>query len=124
MTAFTESAANGTTANLCLDVAGCGGGPGLAKLVFQEFAFNSGDAINGNATPFEIGTITIANDGSGPGDVTLWTGDYVDTKFNDVPVTGVQTLAVAAPEPETLLLFGAGLGSVTVAVRARRTRTT
>src|SRR5215469_10225763 len=87
--------------------------------------FVAGDAINGNSTPFEIGTMTIANDGSGPGDVTLWTGDYLDANFKDLHGTGpqapqtLQTLAIAAPEPGTLLLLGVGVSGL-VAVRARR----
>src|SRR5215469_13327959 len=87
--------------------------------------FVAGDAINGNSTPFELGTMTIANDGSGPGDVTLWTGDYVDANFKDLHGTGpqapqtLQTLAIAAPEPGTLLLLGVGVSGL-VAVRARR----
>ena len=78
--------------------------------------FIAGDAINGNATPFEIGTMTIANDGSGPGDVTLWSGDYLDANFNDLNATVPQTVAVAAvPEPGTLLLLGSGLTVLAVA---------
>ena len=83
--------------------------------------FVAGDAINGNFTPFELGSMTIANDGSGPGEVTLWTGDYLDAKFNDRNATLPQVLAIAAPEPGTLLLQGVGLGGL-VAVQARRPR--
>jgi hypothetical protein len=84
-----------------------------------ELTFITGDAINGNATPFEAGTLTIANSGSGPGDLTVWSGDSVNTDFQVVfPVP--QVLAVVAPEPGTLLLPGAGLGGL--AVGARRTR--
>jgi hypothetical protein len=87
--------------------------------------FVTGDDINGNSTPFEIGTMTIANDGSGPGDLTLWTGDYIDANLNN-PIarnaTSPQVLAVAAPEPGTLLLLGVGVGGL-VAVRARRPHT-
>jgi hypothetical protein len=83
--------------------------------------FVTGDGINGNSTPFEIGTVTIANDGSGPGDVTLWSGDYIDANFKELPGTAPQTLAIAAPEPGTLLLLGVGVGGI-IAVRARRPR--
>jgi hypothetical protein len=87
--------------------------------------FEAGDTINGNATLFEIGTMTIANDGSGLGDVTLWTGDYVDANFKELPGTEPQALAIAlpAPEPGTLLLLGVGMGGLAVAVGARRPRT-
>src|SRR5215469_2718691 len=50
MTAFSEDAANGTTARLCLNVAGCVQ-PDTAKLGFQEFTAVSGDSINGNSVP-------------------------------------------------------------------------
>jgi hypothetical protein len=85
--------------------------------------FVAGDPINGNSTPFEIGTMTIANDGSGPGDVTLWTGDYTDANFKELHDAAPQTFAIAAPEPGTLLFLGTGLGGLAAAVRARRKRT-
>jgi hypothetical protein len=93
--------------------------------------FTAGDPINGNSTAFELGTMTIANDGSGPGDVTLWSADAVDAKFTDRngtmtgpgSLTVPQVLAIAAPEPGTLLLLGVGVGGL-VAVRARRPRAT
>jgi len=88
----------------------------------RELIFDTGNAINGNVTPFEAGTLTIANSGSGPGDVTVWSGDSVNTVFVNVLNTAPQVLAVAAPEPGTVFLLGAGLGGVAVAVRARRSR--
>jgi hypothetical protein len=48
---------------------------------------------------------------------------YTDTNFNNNPITTSQTIAVAAPEPDTVLLLGVGLGGL-VAVRARRPRAT
>ena len=84
---------------------------------------DAGDAINGNSTPYEIGTMTIANDGSGPGDVTLWSSDITDANFKDQFITVPQTFAIAAPEPGTLLFLGTGLGGLAAAVRARRKRT-
>jgi hypothetical protein len=84
--------------------------------------FTAGDPINGNSTAFELGTMTIANDGSGPGDITLWSSDYVDaTIVNALHDRVPQTLAIAGPEPGTLFLLGAGLGGL-VAFRARRAR--
>jgi len=68
--------------------------------------------------------MTIANSGSGPGDVTLWSGDGLDTNFNQFNDTVPQVLALAAPEPGTVLLLGAGLGTLAVAVGVRRARVT
>jgi len=99
------------------------GGDDLANLSSPtQLKFFTGDPINGNATPFEIGTMTITNDGSGPGDVTLWSGDFLDASFNQGNDTVPQVLAVAAPEPSTLLLLGAGMVGLAVAVGARRSR--
>jgi hypothetical protein len=123
MTAFTEDAANGTTANLCLNVAGCGGSD-TAKLGFQEFAAVSGDSINGNSVPFEIGTVTVVNSGAGAGDITLWTGDYLASDLiTIVPATAPQILAQVIPEPGTLVLLGVGLGGLVTAIGARGQRT-
>ncbi|HKE11501.1 MAG TPA: PEP-CTERM sorting domain-containing protein [Myxococcota bacterium] len=120
MTAFTEDAANGTTASLCLNVAGCSG---TVKLGFQEFTAVSGDSINGNSVPFEIGTVTVVNSGAGAGDITLWTGDYLASDLiTIVPATAPQILAQVIPESGTLVLMGVGLGGLAVAVRAHRQR--
>jgi hypothetical protein len=89
----------------------------------------------GNSTPFEVGSMSIANDGSGAGTITVDNPIFGGTPYyNDAnvisgnfPVTGLpQTLAVAAPvpEPSTLLLLAAGLAGLTVVVRARRPRAT
>src|SRR5215472_11036426 len=88
-----------------------------------ELRLFTGDVINGNATPFEAGTLTIANSGSSQGDITLWSGDYLDTNFNNPNITAPQTIAMAAPVPEpgNMLLLGAGLGGFAVALRVRRT---
>jgi hypothetical protein len=83
----------------------------------------------GNSTPFEVGSMSIVNDGSGAGDVTLVSAlflgrsaYYVDADVvATFPVTVPQTLAVAVPEPASLLLLGVGLG-LAVAVGARRPR--
>jgi hypothetical protein len=88
-----------------------------------ELIFDTGDALNGNVTPFEAGTLTIANSGSGPGDLTVWSGESVNTDFVDVLNTGPQVLAVAAPEPSALLLLGVGIGGLAAAAGARRHRT-
>ena len=89
----------------------------------SELKFFTGDQTNGNATAFEVGTLTVARVGGAPGDVTLWSSDFLDTNFVKQNATVPQVLAIAtpAPEPSTLLLLGAGLGGL-VAVRARRQR--
>ena len=72
--------------------------------------------------------MSIVNDGSGAGDITLdpdpflGSQQYYDANLISLYVTVPQTLAVAAPEPGTLLLLGAGLGGLAAAVRARRQR--
>jgi hypothetical protein len=82
----------------------------------------TGDAINGNRTAFEIGTLTIADVGSGAGDITLFSGDFLDGNFVQQNLTTPQTLAVAAPEPETLMLLGAAVGGLAAGAWARRRR--
>src|SRR5215472_13935791 len=117
MTAFTANATNGTTANLCLTATGCAGGVG-----FQELSFISG-ATAGNATPFEIGVLTIASPVTPlVGDVTLFTGDYTGSDFLLHQATAPQVLAGIIPEPGTLVLSGVGMGGLAAAVRARRQR--
>jgi len=81
--------------------------------------FITGDDLNGNVTPFEIGTMTIVNNGTGPGDVTLSSdsigGNYLDTNFNERN-SGLQTVAIEAPVPEpgTLLLLASGIACLAV----------
>ena len=108
MTAFAGIAANGTTGNL--------------NTTSQNLNFVSGDAVNGNSVPFEIGTVTISNGGGPAGDVTLFTGDYIASDFiTTVPATTPQILA-GMPEPGTLVLLGVGLGGLAAIARARRQR--
>ena len=108
MTAFAGIAANGTTGNL--------------NTTTQNLNFVSGDAVNGNSVPFEIGTVTISNGGGPAGDVTLFTGDYIASDFiTTVPATTPQILAQVVPEPGTLLLLGLGTSGLAVlVVRSRK----
>jgi hypothetical protein len=61
----------------------------------------------------------LSCEGSGPGNVTAWTAEAVNTDFVDVLGTTPQVLAVAALEPRTVVLLVARLDGL-VAVRARR----
>jgi hypothetical protein len=94
--------------------------------IFCGVSINTGFGsltVPGEDLPFEIGTMTINNNGNGPGHVILVGAQYTDTNFNNYSLTPApQTTAVAAPEPGTLLLIGVGVGGL-VAVRSRRKRT-
>jgi len=94
----------------------------------------TGDTQNGNATPFEVGSMTITNDGSGAGDVSFFnlpfppppnteSALYVDANFNGFTIPN-QTFAIAAPvpEPSSLLLVATGVAGL--AVRRHRARGT
>jgi len=113
MSGFVDDPANYTVHNLCLGPAPCG------VLLPQELRLITGDPINGDSVAFEIGTVTITNSGSGPGDVTLFTGDYVDTTFNLQAASAPQILA-SVPEPGTLALLGFGMGGLAVLTRRSR----
>jgi hypothetical protein len=107
MTAFTANAAALLTNNL--------------NTTANSMLGNGGDTSNGNFTALELGTLTVSN--TGPGDITLWTGDYVDSTFVTlVPATAPQILALVVPEPGTLVLLGVGVSGIAILVRRSRSR--
>jgi hypothetical protein len=65
--------------------------------------------MNGNFVPLELGTLTI-NNTAAPfndfGDISLFSGDYLDSNFATQPATTPQVLAAIIPEPGTLVLLG------------------
>jgi hypothetical protein len=109
MSAFTPTAAALLTPNL--------------NTTANTFQGTGGDSVNGNFTALEMGTLTVNNNGSGLGDITLFSGDYVDSNFTLQPGTTPQVLAeFPLPEPGTLVLLGVGMVGLAVVVRARRQR--
>jgi hypothetical protein len=106
MTAFTANAAALLTNNL--------------NTTANSMLGNGGDTNAGNFTPLEMGTLTVVASGA-PGDITLWTGDYVDsTILNLFPATAPQILALVVPEPGTLVLLGVGVSGIAILVRRSR----
>jgi hypothetical protein len=85
----------------------------------SQVVFTAGDASNGNAAPFTIGTLVL--NVTGPGALALIGGTALDGAFNGDAIIPHVVITFAVPEPAMLALAAVGAGGAALARRRSRT---
>ncbi|HEU4427780.1 MAG TPA: PEP-CTERM sorting domain-containing protein [Myxococcota bacterium] len=83
-----------------------------------QVLFTAGDASNGNAAPFTIGTLVLNVTGAGA--LSLIGGTALDGEFNGDAIIPHVVITFAVPEPAMLALLSVAAGGAALARRPRR----